>query len=58
MPQLNIENEERETLTEVLETEISDLSMEISHTDQQDYRDALKKKKQTLSTIVEKLRAS
>jgi hypothetical protein len=55
MAQLNLENEEQKTLNEVLKAVISDLSMEISHTDQQDYRDVLKKKKQTLSGIVEKL---
>jgi hypothetical protein len=55
MAQLNLENEEQKTLSEVLKAVISDLSMEISHTDQQDYRDVLKKKKQTLSGIVEKL---
>ena len=55
MAQLSLENEEQKTLNEVLKAVISDLSMEISHTDQQDYRDVLKKKKQTLSGIVEKL---
>ncbi len=57
MIQLNLEPEEQQTLAKVLEAEISDLSMEISHTDQQDYRDVLKKKKQALSGIAEKLRS-
>ena len=55
MAPLNLDNEEQKTLNDVLKAAISDLSMEISHTDQQDYRDVLKKKKQTLSGIVEKL---
>ncbi len=42
-------------LRETLRREISDLRMEISDTDQKDFRDILKDKKETLKTIMGKL---
>jgi hypothetical protein len=43
--------EERETLSAILENEISDLSMEISHTDSLDFRTLLKHKKAVLTKV-------
>jgi hypothetical protein len=42
-------------LRETLRREISDLRMEIADTDQKDFRDILKEKKETLKTIMGKL---
>jgi len=47
--------EEVKVLRETLRREISDLRMEIADTDQKDFRDLIKEKKETLKTIVGKL---
>jgi len=46
---------EIEVLEEFLRREISDLRMEIADTDQKDFREILKAKKETLKTIRGKL---
>lgn len=47
--------EEVKILGETLRREITDLRMEIADTDQKDFRDILKGKKETLKTIMGKL---
>lgn len=45
MVRIDLEPEEREILATVLESYLSDLRMEISHTDSADYREMLKQRK-------------
>ncbi|NOY53331.1 MAG: hypothetical protein GXP58_06875 [Deltaproteobacteria bacterium] len=47
--------DEGRILQDFLRREIADLRMEIADTDQKDFRDILKGKKETLKTIVGKL---
>ncbi len=53
--QLNLSDDETNILTEILQAEIGDLSMEIADTDQKDYRDKLKLKKNILQAILNKM---
>lgn len=55
MIQLNLTPEEQKILVEVLNADISDLSMEISGTDLLDFRQALRERKDTLSKVVKAL---
>ena len=55
MPHLNLDDEERETLREALESYLSDLHTEISHTDNRDYRSNLKRRREVLKKVVEAL---
>ncbi|MEZ4599861.1 MAG: hypothetical protein R2940_08735 [Syntrophotaleaceae bacterium] len=48
MYQLELNPMEKEILVSILEVELSDLRMEISNTDSQDYRDVLKERKQVI----------
>lgn len=48
MIQLNLTDEERNMLMEILENNLSDLRMEIAHTDRLDFRNTLKDKKHVL----------
>lgn len=54
---LNLELTPAETrvLKETLETDLADLSMEISHTDRLEYRDRLKEKRNALLKAVEQI---
>lgn len=52
---LNLTEQERVALKELLETKVQDLRMEISHTDKPDYKDSLKARKETLKSILAKL---
>jgi hypothetical protein len=52
MTQLTLTEEQQQALCEVLEITLTDLSMEISHTDQKDYRDRLKERREALSSIL------
>jgi hypothetical protein len=55
MIHLDLTPEEHRILVEVLSSDISDLGMEISNTDSQDYREALKDRRQTLSKVLHAL---
>ncbi len=52
MIQLDLNPEEQKVLKEVLEGCLSDLRMEISNTDLQDYRDKLKFKKGAIKKLL------
>jgi len=56
MVELRLDEEARQVLADTLETYLSDLRMEISHTDRLDYRNMLKKKKELLTGVLEQLR--
>ncbi len=53
---LDLDVEEREILTDVLDTYLADLRMEIGRTDSQDYRVMLKRRKTILEKAVAQLR--
>jgi hypothetical protein len=55
MVQLDLSEEERQILLEVLETALSDLRMEIADTDRMDFREMLKERKAVLSKVIEAL---
>lgn len=55
MVNLDLSASEQVVLREVLESAISELGMEISGTDSQDYREGLKERKQVLQKVVEAL---
>jgi hypothetical protein len=54
MPEIDLTEEERLVLADVLQRSLSDLHTEISHTDSGDFRDALKARR----AVVEKVLAS
>ena len=51
MIQLNLDDQEREILSDTLKSYLSNLSYEIADTDNQDYRDKLKAKRAVLEKI-------
>ncbi|MFV1950911.1 MAG: hypothetical protein ACC630_02970 [Nitrospinota bacterium] len=53
--ELKLDEKQVEVLKNFLESEISDLGMEIADTDQKDYRDELKEKKEVLKGILASL---
>ena len=53
---LELNDVQRETLADALESYLLNLRYEIGDTDAQDFRDVLKAKKETLEEIVERLR--
>ncbi len=55
MIQLDLLDEERQVLLELLESALSDLRMEIAHTDRMDFREMLKGRKAVLSKVIEAL---
>lgn len=55
MVHLELTPDEAETLSEALESYLSDLRMEIADTDRQDFREMLKAKKMVLVKVVEAL---
>lgn len=57
MIQLDVDNEERKILAGVLTSYLSDLRMEISHTDSQDVREMLKRRKAVLQKVLASLGA-
>lgn len=57
MTQLDLTNDEKQILIEVLESYLSDLRMEIADTDSMDFREKLKTKKSVLMKVVESLKA-
>lgn len=58
MLEVELTPEEKEMLREMLESEISDLSEEIAHTDSFDYRDALRQRRGVLQKLVEAIAAA
>lgn len=58
MIQLDLSDEERRTLLEMVETVLSDLRMEIAHTDRKDFRDMLKDRKAILIKLIDALGGS
>ncbi len=57
MIELDLTEEETSILKMVLESYLSDLRMEISHTDRQEFRDMLKERKAVLIKVIETLAA-
>jgi len=57
MIELDLDDNERAILTTVLDSYLSDLRMEISHTDRQDFREMLKERKAVLMKVLEALEA-
>ena len=57
MIELNLDEEEASILADVLENDLSDLRMEIAHTDSFDFRKMLKRRKAVLMKAVESLAA-
>jgi hypothetical protein len=55
MAQLNLTNQEVTTLLQILQSDRSDLSMEISNTDRKEFRDQLKETKGVILSIIAKL---
>ncbi len=55
---IELNNKERETLSEALQSYLSDLTSEIAHTDDRDFRDNLKDKRTTLEKIAERLESA
>lgn len=58
MIDLDLTNEEREILREVLSSCLSDLRMEIADTDRQDFRDMLKARKAVIAKVLDVLTQS
>ncbi|MCK6619631.1 MAG: hypothetical protein HUU32_00585 [Calditrichaceae bacterium] len=58
MIHLTLGEEEAQILQEVLESCISDLSMEIADTDRMEFREILKTRKRTLLKVLEVLRGT
>lgn len=58
MIQLELNDSEKQTLIEVLESYLSDLRYEIADTDSMDYREQLKSKKAVLEKTVAALKQS
>jgi len=55
MTRLDLDSEETAVLRQVVERYLSDLRMEITDTDRQDYREMLKAQKRSLEGILERL---
>lgn len=53
--QMEFTQEEREIFVDVLDTCLSDLRMEIAHTDRQDFREILKVRKRIIMKVLDKL---
>ena len=57
MIELDLDHEEQAILAMVLDSYLSDLRMEIAHTDRQDFREMLKERKAVLMKVLEALEA-
>lgn len=55
---LQLRDDEPRILVETLESYLSDLSVEIGHTDSMDFREGLKHRQAALTRIVDALRAA
>ncbi len=58
MIQLDLGDEERQILLEVLETALSDLRMEIADTDSMDFREMLKGRKEVIKKAIGALKGA
>ncbi len=58
MIQVDLGDEERQILLEVLESALSDLRMEIADTDSMDFRDMLKGRKEVIKKVIGALQAA
>ena len=58
MPQLELTELEAKTLAETLTSVLSNLSYEIADTDNYDFREELKKKRDALARVTENLKKS
>lgn len=58
MIQVDLSEDERQILVQVLDDCLSDLRMEIADTDRQDFRDLLKTRKAAIQKLLEILRAA
>ena len=58
MIELDLTPEETAVLASILETDLSDLRMEISHTDSFDFRTELKSRKALLNKVLERLKTA
>lgn len=58
MPQLELTEQEAQYLAETLTSVLSDLSYEIADTDNHDFRENLKEKRDALTRIAEDLKGS
>ncbi|KMQ51777.1 hypothetical protein CHISP_1273 [Chitinispirillum alkaliphilum] len=56
MASIDLNKEERDVLAEILENTLSDLRMEIPHTDSPFYKDSLRSKKAVVLSIIQKLK--
>ena len=56
MIHLELTQEEKEMLIDIMENDLSDLRMEIADTDSSDFREMLKKQKEVLRKVLETLR--
>ncbi|MGD8867840.1 MAG: hypothetical protein PVI01_09420 [Gemmatimonadales bacterium] len=52
MIQLDLSDEERRDLLQLLEDVLSDLRMEIADTDSMDFRDKLKRRKEVIGKVI------
>lgn len=52
MIQLDLSEEERQSLLELLEDVLSDLRMEIADTDSMDFREKLKRRKEVIAKVI------
>ncbi len=52
MIQLELSHDEQHMLVSILENYLSELRMEISHTDRKDFRDSLKQRKELVQKVV------
>ena len=57
MLQLDLTDEEHEILVQLLEESLSDLRMEIADTDQYDYREMLKRRKEAIMKVLQAAQA-
>lgn len=55
MNTIDLTEQETTTLRDVVENYLSDLHTEISHTDDRDFRDALRRRQELLQGVLEKL---
>ena len=58
MFRIELTEEERTSLIEILEADLSNLSVEIANTDRMAFRDGLKHRREAMRSALEKLRAA
>jgi hypothetical protein len=56
--EIELDDEERRVLREILENDLSDLRMEMADTDRKDFRDMLARRKAVLGKVIEALGGS